>query len=74
MEQQQLPGEGLWGWLGRQLGYVTRAVKTEVNEAGEEQVVVHRQERVEEKELPGQQGVVLRRTTTDEVVVKRDNG
>src|SRR3954452_7023293 len=25
----KLPGNGLWGWLGRQFGYVSKAVKTE---------------------------------------------
>lgn len=24
----KLPGTGLWGWLGRQVGYVKKAVKT----------------------------------------------
>ena len=24
------PGEGLWGWLGRQVGHVKKAVKTDV--------------------------------------------
>jgi hypothetical protein len=27
---EKKPGEGLWGWLGRQVGHVKKAVKTDV--------------------------------------------
>lgn len=27
---EEKPGEGLWGWLGRQVGHVKKAVKTDV--------------------------------------------
>ena len=29
------PGEGLWGWLGRQVGHVKKAVKTDVTKKGD---------------------------------------
>ena len=73
------PGDGLWGWLGRQVGHVKKAVKTDVTKgkgtnaaevsAGEEKSVVYREEKAEEVELPDRPGVVLRRTVIDEVIV-----
>jgi hypothetical protein len=62
----KLPGAGLWGWLGRQLGYVSKAVKADVT-----QEVVHREERVQEATLPDRPEVKLRRTVIDEVIVKK---
>ena len=59
-----LPGRGFFGWLGRQVGYITRAVKTE---PGEQKI--YREESVEEKPLPTDANVKLRRTTVDEVIV-----
>lgn len=29
---EEKPGEGLWGWLGRQVGHVKKAVKTDVTQ------------------------------------------
>ena len=76
---EQKPGEGLWGWLGRQVGHVKKAVKTDVEKGtgtngagvrvGEEKAVVYREEKAEEVELPDRPGVVLRRTVIDEVIV-----
>ncbi len=60
------PGGGLWGWLGRQFGYVAGAVKKDVTKQ-----VVHREQRVEEAKLPNQPNVTLRRTVIDEVIVDK---
>ena len=58
------------GWLGRQVGYVKRAVKTPVPE------VVYRKETVQEAKLEDSPEHRLRRTTVDEVIVepKKDMG
>jgi hypothetical protein len=58
--------KGLWGWLGRQVGYVKRAVETD---PAPEPKTVYRENRVEEKQIPNQPGVTLRRTVIDEVIV-----
>lgn len=63
------PGRGFLGWLGRQVGYVTKALKTDVTEAKSNKTV-YRDEKVEEHPLPEDPNVILRRTTTDEVIVK----
>ena len=60
------PGNGVWGWLGRQFGYVKKAVKADVTKQ-----VVHRQQKVEEAKLPEKPNVTLRRTTIDEVIVDK---
>jgi hypothetical protein len=60
------PGKGFLGWLGRQVGYVKRAVRTDVTRQ-----TVYREQRVEEAKLPQDPNVTLRRTTVDEVIVKR---
>lgn len=67
------PGKGLFGWLGRQVGYVTKALKTDVTEAKLNKTV-YRDEKVEERPLPEDPNVILRRTTTDEVIVKKESG
>jgi hypothetical protein len=59
------PGKGLLGWLGRQVGYVSRAARADVGAQ-----VVYRNRTVQEKKLPDQPQVILRRTTID-VVVQR---
>ncbi len=64
------PGRGLLGWLGRQVGHVVKAVKTDVTRVDVPPVVVHRTEDVQEVPHPTRPGVTLRRTTTDEVIVK----
>ena len=53
-----------FGWLGRQIGYVKKAVNTQVPE------VVYRKETVKQAPVPDEQGHVLRRTTVDEVIVQ----
>ena len=60
------PGGGFLGWLGRQVGYVKKAVKTDVK-----QKIVHREEKVKEAPLPHDPNVTLRRTVIDEVIVKK---
>lgn len=62
------PGNGLWGWLGRQIGHVKKAVKTDVVP---KQVVIHREQKVQEAPMPGAPDVKLRRTVTDEVIVQK---
>ena len=61
------PGRGLFGWLGRQVGHVAKAVRTDV--VPPPPAVVHRAEVVQESPHPTRPGVVLRRTTVDEVIV-----
>jgi hypothetical protein len=65
----KLPGNGLFGWLGRQFGYVKKAVKTDVL-APPDSKTVYRESTVEEKDLPHDPNVKLRRTVIDEVIVK----
>ena len=65
---KEKPGDGFLGWLGRQIGHVRHAVKTDVQKPQE---IVHRQERVEEAKHPDQPGLVLRRTVIDEVIVEK---
>ena len=56
-----------FSWLGRQVGHVKTAVKTDVTKPAPK--VVYRNNKVEEKNVPNQPGVKLRRTTIDEVIV-----
>lgn len=67
-EEAKRPGSGLWGWLGRQIGHVTKAVKTDVT--GAQARTVMRKSRVQEQVIGGEPAVTLRRTTVDEVIVK----
>lgn len=32
---QEKPGDGLWGWLGRQIGHVKQAIKTDVTKGAQ---------------------------------------
>ena len=82
----KLPGKGLFGWLGRQVGYVSKAVKTKPAAAAAPakpsapqspaaeatQGIVYRHDQVQEAEHPAQPGVKLRRTIIDEVIVEPD--
>lgn len=54
------PGKGLLGWLGRQIGYVTHAIKHDPE-------LVAKESKVEEKTIAERPDLVFRRTTTDEV-------
>ena len=81
----KLPGNGLFGWLGRQVGYVKKAVKVKpaslpgpAPAAAKPSApqsppnVIYREGRVEEADHPTQPGVKLRRTVIDEVIVEKD--
>ena len=63
-----LPGKGVLGWLGRQVGYVAKAMRTDVAAPAQPRVI-YQDRRVEHQPHPEQPGVVLRRTVVDEVVV-----
>ena len=63
---------GFFSWLGRQVGHVTKAVREEDKEPPPATSnVIYRTDRVEEKEMPNQPGVKLRRTVVDEVIVQK---
>jgi len=59
------PGKGFFGWFGRQVGHVKKAIQTDPAKLPK---VTYRKEKVEEAEIPNQPGVKLRRTTIDEVI------
>lgn len=61
------PGNGFFGWLGRQVGHIKKAVQADV--AGPK--VAYRKQDVQEVDHPEQPGVKLRRTTIDEVIVQK---
>jgi len=94
------PGDGLMGWLGRQVGHVKHAVQADVTKPAKPKkpgqqaqarpgaqaakasaaeavppnrddpsVIVYRQDKIEEADMPHQPGVKLRRTIIDEVIV-----
>ena len=57
------------GWLGRQVGFVSKAIKTDVTKPPAPQPeVVYRADKVEQAPHPADPSLVLRRTTTDEVI------
>jgi hypothetical protein len=62
------PGNGFFGWLGRQIGHVKKAVQTDVEKPAPK--VVYRENRTEEQQLPDRPGVKFRRTVIDEVIVE----
>jgi hypothetical protein len=66
-----LPGKGFLGWLGRQVGYVKKAVNDDV--AAKK---LYEQKRTEEQPHPEDPDVTLRRTTIDQAIKKlpHDNG
>jgi hypothetical protein len=63
---EPVPGKGFFGWLGRQVGYVKRAVHTDPSRQK-----VYENRTVEEAALPQDPNVKLRRTTIDEVIVEK---
>ncbi len=65
---RQLQGKGLLGWLGRQVAYVRQAMKSDVSASK----TIYRDCKIEEKPLPQDPNVVLRRTVIDEVVVEKN--
>lgn len=66
MAERKPKGDGFLGWLGRQIGYVRKAVKTDVTKE-----TVHREQRVQEAPHPQDPNVTLRRTVIDEVIVQK---
>ena len=58
------------GWLGRQVGFVNKAIKTDVTKPPEpkQPKIVYRADKVEEAPHPADPSLVLRRTTTDEII------
>ena len=68
--------DSFFGWLGRQVGFVNRAIKTDVTKPAErkEPQVVYRADKVEEAPHPVDPNLVLRRTTVDEVLVDDAQG
>jgi hypothetical protein len=64
--------EDLFGWLGRQVGHVKKAVKADVTKkpaTTPTPKVVYRDDKVEEAPHPTDPSVKLRRTVIDEVIV-----
>jgi hypothetical protein len=61
----ELPGKGLFGWLGRQVGHIRKAVRGNV---GHKKIYENRT--IEEAALPQNPNVKLRRTTIDQIVVE----
>lgn len=57
----------MMGWLGRQVGFVKKAVVTPSPK------VVYRKETVREAKVEGQPDQVLRRIVIDEVIVTKGN-
>ncbi len=66
-QNNNLPGNGLFGWLGRQIGHVRKAVKTDVT-APPASKTVYRECTVEEVRSPTDPNVTLRRTIIDEAI------
>ena len=64
---EPLPGKGLLGWLGRQVAYVRHAMKSDVSPSK----TIYRDCKIEERPLPQDPNVKLRRTVIDEVVVEK---
>ena len=67
-------GQTFWSWLGRQVGHVRKAIKTDISTPVEAEKVVYRQGRVEEKPMPDDPTLKLRRTTIDEVIAEKRKG
>lgn len=81
------PGNGFFGWLGRQVGHVKKAVQTDVVAPADkvkasleggcpqppvpQPSVIYRNDRVEEAPHPQNPALKLRRTVIDEVIVEK---
>ena len=68
--KDNLPGNGFLGWLGRQVGHVKKAVKTDVTAPSK---IVYRECTIEEKESPTDPNLKFRRTVIDEVIKESQN-
>jgi len=62
-----LPGKGFLGWLGRQVGYVSKAVKSESGQSKK----LYESRTVQQQPHPADPKIILRRTTIDEVIETR---
>jgi hypothetical protein len=62
------PGKGFFGWLGRQVGYVKKAVQTDF----EAEKKIFEEKRVEEAPHPENPNIKLRRTVIDQAIQKPD--
>lgn len=74
MAKRKPPDNSVFGWLGRQIGHVKKAVKTDVKAKPAKPPkarpkVVYRDNTVQEAAHPTEPGVKLRRTVIDEVIV-----
>ncbi len=58
------PGKGFLGWLGRQVGYVKKAIDADVSSR------LYEQKKTEQLPHPENPELILRRTTIDEVIEK----
>lgn len=65
--RKNLPGKGLLGWLGRQVGHVKKALRTDVAASK----TLYRDSRTEEHPLPDDPKIKLRRTIIDEVIEEK---
>ena len=72
--------DSFFGWLGRQVGFVSKAIKTDVvpppatskqqEQAPPPPKVVFRADNIEEAPHPADPKLTLRRTTIDEVITR----
>lgn len=76
---EQLPGKGFLGWLGRQVGHVKRAAKTDVTAKTDEATKtdaaakkIYEQKKIDESPHPQDPSLLLRRTTIDEAIKRPD--
>jgi hypothetical protein len=67
-----LPGNGFLGWLGRQVGHVAKAVKTDVTPPLASKIV-YRDCTIEEVPSPTDPNLKLRRTVIDEVIEEKNS-
>lgn len=75
MADKPRPGDGFFGWLGRQVGHVKKAVQTDVEKPHEPKVasqVIYQKETVHEAPHPENPDVTLRRTVIDEMVLEKE--
>jgi hypothetical protein len=63
-------GKGFLGWLGRQVGYVKKAVETDVTAEKK----VYENKTVEEAPHPENPNIKLRRTVIDEAIERKNTG
>ena len=66
MAEPKSTTSSLFNWLGRQIGHVKKAVKTDVKPPPQ---VIYRDDKIEEADHPSEPGMKLRRTVIDEVIV-----